>query len=96
MAKHFIRINKDFISFLYEGAHEILETDIEISDEDFTTYFELNKEGKSFKLRDNPTTNNGLFGYIEEFIAVPKDPEKGTEDYLLDMEYRISKLELGV
>lgn len=76
---------------------EILDTDIKITDEEYNTFFEMQSQGKQFKLKKNPT-GNSLFDYIEEYIPEPIEVklELDAEDHLLDLEYRVSLLEMGV
>ena len=95
--KYFLRIENKVFGFVTEDINSIKESDIPITNEDYNKFFELQSQGKQFKLKEIQT-GSGLFDYIEEYtpevIEEPREP--GTEDYLLDLEYRISKLELGV
>lgn len=86
----FLVIDGDIFGFDNKG-------NIPIKDEDYDLFFDMQKEGKQFKLKDIPT-GTGLFDYIEEYIpeVVEEVPEPGSEEIALDHEYRISKLELGV
>lgn len=94
--KYYLRIDGDF-GFVVDTIHEIKETDIEISIDDYDTFFEMQSQGKQFKLKNNPT-GTGLFDYIEEFTPEPIEVklELDAEDYLLDLEYRVNLIELGV
>ena len=96
-SKYYFRIENDSFGFVVDTIHEIKETDIEISIDDYNTFFEMQSQGKQFKIKENPT-GTGLFDYIEEYIPEPIEviQEPRTEDYLLGLEHRISKLELGV
>jgi hypothetical protein len=95
--KKYLRIENNSFGFVADGIHEIKETDIEISIDDYDTFFEMQSQGKQFKLKNNPT-GTGLFDYIEEYIPEPIEVklELDAEDHLLDLEHRVSLLELGV
>lgn len=95
--KYFFRIEDNSFGFLVEGIHETKETDIPISYEDYTIFFNLQSEGKQFRLKET-ASGDTLFDYIEEYIpeVVETTQEEGIDEYLLDLEYRISKIELGV
>lgn len=98
MKRYLSILNKEENQFGFKDeADTILEADIEISEEDYLKYLDLNSQGKQFKLKEI-SAGSSLFEYVEEYEAeVIEEPQQaGTEDYLLDLEYRISKLELGV
>ena len=66
----------DFM-LLTEGIHTVLSTDIPISDSDYDLLFERQREGKSFKLKQNPEPNLGLWGCVEEEqnpVSYPEAP----------------------
>ncbi len=63
---HYLRYNELDFMLLTEGIHTVLSTDIPISDSDYDLLFERQREGKSFKLKQNPEPNLGLWGCIEE------------------------------
>lgn len=87
--------NKNY-TFAVEGIHEIKETDIPISIEDYEMWKNTNGIAKLYRLKET-STGNTLFDYIEEYIPeVVEAVEPGIEEIALDHEYRISKLELGV
>lgn len=94
---YYLRLENNSFGFVKEGIHEINYSDIIISPEDYNSFFELQSQGKQFKLKEN-ITGNTLFDYIEEYIPEPIEVklELDAEDYLLDLEYRVSLLELGV
>lgn len=56
----FLVIDGDIFGFDNKG-------NIPIKDEDYDLFFDMQKEGKQFKLKDIPT-GTGLFDYIEEYI----------------------------
>ena len=95
--KYYLRIEDNNFGFLVEGIHEIKETDIPITYEDYTTFFNYQSEGKQFKLKEIPA-GSGLFDYVEEYIpeVVEVIQETGIDEFMLDVDYRLSKLELGV
>lgn len=66
---YYLRIdnNKKDFGFVVEGIHEIVEQDKAISNEDYNIFFELQDQGKQFKLKSTPTGNT-LFDYVEEYI----------------------------
>lgn len=95
--KYYLNIEGSKFGFIVEGIHQIQETDIEITNEEYNEFFHLQSQGKQFKLKEIPTGIR-LFDYIEEYIPEVDEvtPEPGLEEIALDHEYRISKLELGV
>lgn len=97
MAKKYLQIENDSFCFLTDDIHDISETDIYICDEDYNLFFELQSQGKQFRLKEVPT-GNGLFDYIERYLpeVVEVIQEPGLDEFMLDIEYRISKLELEV
>lgn len=86
--------NRDF-GFVEEIDGGILETDIPITEEEHQKFFELNSQGKEFREKE-VHTGVGLFDLIEEYKSEQPVPVAGLEEYILDLEYRISKNELGV
>lgn len=95
MDKYYLRIEDNSFGFLAKDVNVIKESDIAIEESDYKLFFELQSKGKQFRLKEVPT-GTGLFDYVEEYIPeVIEDPKKpGAEDYLLSLEYRISKIEL--
>ena len=95
--KKYLRIENDSFGFVADGIHEILNTDIEIREEDYNRFFELQSQGKQFRLKTN-RIGTALFDYVEEYIpeAIKEPQEPGVDKYMLDIEYRVSLLELGV
>ena len=94
---YYLRLENNSFGFVKEGIHEINDTDIMISPEDYNSFFELQSQGKQFKIKENPT-GTGLFDYLEEYApqAIKKPQEPGAEEFMLDIECRVSLLELGV
>lgn len=60
--------------FKDDQVHDILESDVQISDEDYNTFFEMQASGKQFRLKDIHASS--LSEMIEEFtpgsIFMPK------------------------
>lgn len=95
--QYYLRIENDFFGFVVEGIHNINRNDIAITNEDYTNYFDKQSKGVQFKLKEVPTGKE-LFDYIEEYTpeVLEVTPEVGQDEFNLDIEYRLSKLELGV
>ncbi|MDU8964613.1 hypothetical protein [Clostridium tertium] len=96
--KRYLAILKEENQFGFKDeTDKILDEDIQITNEDYALFFEKKSTGKQFRLKEI-STGNGLFDYIEEYIPDIKEvtKEPGIEEMLLDHEYRLSKVELGV
>lgn len=87
--KKYLRIENDSFGFVVDTIHEIKETDIEISIDDYDTFFEMQSQGKRFKLKNNPT-GTGLFDYIEEYAP------QAITDTTPTQEDRLAALELAL
>lgn len=48
-----------------------IDGDVKITDEEYVKYFEMEQDGKQFRVRELPEPSLGLFGYVEEFIPEP-------------------------
>lgn len=74
----FLRIDKEKneFGFVNEQMHKIIETDIEISDEDYNKFFKTQSNGTCYRLKKN-STGSKLFDFIEEYE--PEQPEVKTE-----------------
>ena len=82
----FLRIENNNFGFVTKEIHEIIETDILITNEDYDTFFEMQSQGKQFKLKETPT-GTGLFDYIEEYapeVVIDNTPTQ--EDRLAALE----------
>lgn len=89
--KYYLRIKNKSFGFVLEGLHEIKKTDIEISNDDYNTFFELQStEGKQFRLKEQPTGAT-LFDYVEAYEVEP-----GPVDNTPTTEERIAALELAL
>lgn len=62
---YYIRITNDKFGFVVEKIHKILETDIKITKEDYVKFFELQSEGKHFRVKNKLGTT--LFDILEEY-----------------------------
>ncbi|WP_308780047.1 hypothetical protein [uncultured Clostridium sp.] len=95
--KYYLRVENGDFSFISNEIHEIRSTDIEITKEDYKSFFKLQTQGKSFRLKEMITGKN-LSDYVEEYVPeiISEVLEPGIEEMALEHEHRISKLELGV
>lgn len=83
---YYIRIENEEFGFVVDDIHTILDTDIKINDEDYNRFFELQYQGKQFRLKNpNGTT---LFEILEEYTPVLEDIGTG-----VTIEDRVDKLE---
>ena len=53
MNKYYLRIEDNVFGFVADGIYDILSTDIEITNEDYNKFFELQSQGKQFRLKQN-------------------------------------------
>lgn len=105
--QYYLRIENESFGFVLEGIHNIRETDIKVIQEEYDNFFELQSNGKQFKLKEE-ATGTGLFDYIEEYEPEPAPPSPPTElellqeevleqsEYMVEMDYRLMNLELGL
>ena len=91
---YYLRINNVSFGFAIDGVHEIKETDIQITDEEYRDFFVQQNAGKQFKIKENFDLAKGLFGYVEEFVPEPL-PAKKTEIELLQDEILANKLAMA-
>lgn len=92
-----LKILENSFTFTYPVEEEVITNDIPITDEDYNKFFELQSQGKRFRLKE-VVAGKELFDYIEEYIpeALEVVQEPGVEEFMLDVDFRLSKLELGV
>lgn len=101
-------IDKNNFGFIKGDTEELqgLGTLVEISINDYNQFHELNSKGKQFRLKANPIGNT-LFDYIEEYTleCIPCEPTEeellkeevlNQSEMMLDMDYRMTSLELGL
>ena len=84
--KYYLRIEEDSFGFVLEGIHDIKESDIAVTQEEYDSFFELQSQGKQFRLKEVPT-GTSLFDYLEEYVA------EIIVDNTPSMEERMSALE---
>lgn len=101
---YYIRIENDNFGFVVDDIHTILDTDIKISDEDYSRFFDLQYQGKQFRIKNpNRTT---LFEIVEEYTPILEDTtqeitledrieslEQENADLLLDSAIKDTKIE---
>jgi hypothetical protein len=86
--------NDNKAGFKDPSINTILDTDVPISDEFYNRYLTEESQGKEFRIANIHGTT-----FEEIFIQVPLTylpPQVDMTDYLLDLDFRISKIELGV
>lgn len=85
---YYIRIQEQKFGFIVEGIHDIDETiDYKVTSEDYKTFFDLQSEGKQFRVKEAPTGET-LFDLIEEYT-----PEPIEVPVTVSLEERIEALE---
>ena len=85
---YYIRIQEQKFGFIVEGIHDIDETiDYKVTSEDYKTFFDLQSEGKQFRVKEAPTGET-LFDLIEEYT-----PEPIEMPVTVSLEERIEALE---
>ena len=85
---YYVRIQEQKFGFIVEGIHDIDETiDHKVTSEDYKTFFDLQSEGKQFRVKEAPTGET-LFDLIEEYT-----PEPIEMPVTVSLEERIEALE---
>ena len=85
---YYVRIQEQKFGFIVEGIHDIDETiDRKVTNEDYKTFFDLQSEGKQFRVKEVPTGET-LFDLIEEYT-----PEPIEMPVTITLEERIEALE---
>ena len=68
---YYLRIQEQKFGFIVEGIHDIDETiDYKVTNEDYKTFFNLQSEGKQFRVKE-VATGETLFDLIEEYTPEP-------------------------
>lgn len=69
----YLRTENNKIEFLTNEIHEIKNTDMLLSDEEYNEFFELQSQGKQYRLKEAVTYTlpPSLFDYVEEFVNEP-------------------------
>ena len=68
---YYLRIENDNFGFVLSEIHTILTTDIPISNKDYNKFFELQSQGKQFRI-SNPK-GESLFEILEEYVPIQDD-----------------------
>lgn len=87
---YYLRINEDEFGFAIEGVNNILSTDISILKDDYNLFFEKQREGVQFRLKEE-ITGSSLFDYIEPFEREYKAQPKTELELLIAENERIKK-----
>lgn len=105
--QYYLRIEDEGFGFVVEGIHDILYSDIPITTEDYNRFFELQSEGKQFRITGAPT-GVGLFDYVEEYTPDPGPPLPPSRiellqeqvlqqsEYMMELDYKLVNIELGL
>ena len=85
---YYLRIEENNFGFVVSGIHTILATDIPVSNKDYNKFFELQSQGKQFRIK-NPKGKT-LFEILEEYTPVlentPITPSLDERVELLELE----------
>ena len=92
----YLRIKDGSFGFVVDGIHEIITSDIEISDEAYNEFFQNQNNGKNYRLKTDRTSENDLFDYVEEYEIIPQVFPKTKMEILQDdlLSTRIAMAEL--
>lgn len=104
-SKVYLRIIGNNFGFIFEGRQKVEETDIPVTLEDYNKFYVL-QVTKRFRLKETPTGTT-LFDYLEEYTPeIPPVPPTEMEllkvealeqsEYMVEMDYRLMNLELGL
>lgn len=86
---YYLRIQENKFGFVVDGIHDILaDVDHAVTNEDYKTFFDLQSEGKQFRVKETPTGET-LFDLIEEYT-----PEPIETPVTVSLEERIEALEM--
>lgn len=81
---YYLRIIDNKIGFAIEGVNNILDTDIPISEEEYSDFFKRHTNGEQFKVKLKPS-GHSLFDYIEtvevKYIPSPKSEIQKLKEY---------------
>ena len=88
--RYFLRIDGKEFYPVCDWCYKILSTDIPMTEEEHNRYCD-----GQFRLKDNPT-GESVFDYIEEYVPQSEAIEPGIDNFMLETDFRLSKLELGV
>lgn len=85
---HYLRITGSNFGFLTDEIHDIKSTDIQISDEDYFRFFELQKSDH-MRLKNNFGDGKTLFDFVEIYIPEVMEIPASTS---LDLEKEVLAL----
>ena len=99
----YLRISDDGFGFLDDRVHLILESDIQITPEEYEKFIEMQSAGKSFRLKEKTNSLSSLFDLIETFeqkqikkeltIGDLKSELNMLQEKLLELEQKIKTYE---
>ena len=93
---YYLNIENGVFSFLTDEIHDISESDIPISLEDYDEFFKKQSDGVQFKLRDVIAEDAvGLFDYVEEVPHETKedDPQETLENLRTEYEALMERMQ---
>ena len=106
MSKYLRKVSGETFTFVVDGLHMIEANDIKISDSDYEVFLNLQSQGKQFRVREIPQ-GPGLFDHLEVYDLeplpiLPTETELLQEqvlqqsEYLVEMDFRLVNMELGL
>lgn len=93
---YYLNIENSVFSFLTDEIHDISESDIPISLEDYDEFFKKQSDGVQFKLRDVISEDAvGLFDYVEEVPHETNedDPQEALENLRTEYEALMERMQ---
>lgn len=90
----YLSIIENSFGFKVDGIHEILETDVPISDEVYNRFFELQSQGEQFRIKDiNGVTFEDIFEEViqEDTPLTPEEEISNLKAELKQTDYKIIK-----
>lgn len=81
----YLRTENEKIEFLVDGIHDIKETDMLVSDEDYDKFFEMQSQGKQYRIKNH--IGSTLFEVLEEYTPEIEELTQSTtlEDRVMSM-----------
>ena len=93
---YYLNIENSVFSFLTDEIHDISESDIPISSEDYDEFFKKQSDGVQFKLKDVISEDAvGLFDYVEEVPHETNedDPQEALENLRTEYEALMERMQ---
>lgn len=93
---YYLNIENSVFSFLTDEIHDISESDIPISSEDYDEFFRRQSDGIQFKLKDVIAEDSvGLFDYVEEVPHETNEdnPQEALEDLRTEYEALMERMQ---